>query len=86
MSYLVLFCITFANVAVRAFQQINVTHGHYRRIPATSYLFATFDWMLITGVVGVSMSGGNMWIAIGAMGTGGWIGCFFSMWLSGKLK
>ncbi len=86
MTYLLLFLFTFGNVAVRAFQQINVTHGHWKRIPPTSYAFAMFDALVITSIVNVAATGGSLLFAIVAMGTGGWMGCFFSMWLSHHLN
>ena len=86
MIYLTLFAVTFGNVAVRAFQQINVTHGHYKRIPATSYLFAAFDFLVITSMVRVDPSLLPGLLAVLAMGTGGWMGCFASMRLTGYLN
>jgi hypothetical protein len=86
-TYLLLGVFSFFNVAVRAFQQINVTHGHWKRIPPTSYLFALGDILVIMGIVDISlMEDGSILLAALAMGTGGWAGCFFSMWLSIRLE
>ena len=86
MIYLTLFAITFGGVAIRAFQQINVAHGHRRRIPVTSYLYATFDVMFFSQMLFVIMNGGNLFLVIVASGTGGWTGCFASMWLTEHLN
>jgi hypothetical protein len=86
MVYLTLFVVTFGGVAVRAFQQINVTHGHYDRIPVTSYLFATFDVLMLTNIITIVLDGAAIFPAIAAMGTAGWMGCFTSMWLQKHLN
>ena len=86
MIYLALFAVSLGNVSVRAFQQINVTHGHYRRIPATSYVFATFDALVFLNLYQVVSDDASVYIAILAMGTGGWMGCFLSMWTTKHLN
>lgn len=77
--YLVLLVSSFLNVAVRAFQQINVTRGHYWRIPPTSYLFALGDALVMTNIVAVVIQEASITLAVIAMGTGGWMGCFVAM-------
>ena len=88
MIYLSLLAFSFCNVSVRAFQQINVTHGHWHRIPPTSYLFSLADILVVLGIVDIGVNGGSVWLAAFAMGTGGWAGCFASMylqrWLNGR--
>jgi hypothetical protein len=86
MEYLILFSVTLGNVAVRAFQQINVTHGYYRRIPATSMAFAFFDMLTIGYTATVFIEGGSwllMWLALGSAGA---IGCLGSMWFNKMLR
>lgn len=86
MIYFSLLAFSFFTVSIRAFQQINVTHGHWRRIPPTSYLFALGDILVVTGIVNVTTDGGSLWLAAFAMGTGGWLGCFASMFLTRRLN
>lgn len=82
MVYLLLFCVVVVGVSVRSFQQINVTKGHYIRIPPTSYAFAAME---ILTVVNIAKGEYNMLLMIVVMGTAGWIGNYASMWFSGKL-
>ena len=86
MIYLTVYFLTFGNVAVRAFQQINVTHGHWKRIPPTSYAFATFDVLVVLSLVEVAVGSHSKIYTILAAGTGGWMGCFFAMWLTKHLN
>lgn len=86
MEYLILFGVTLGNVAVRAFQQINVTHGYYARVPLTSAVFAFFDMLTIGYTATVFIEGGSwllMWIALGSAGA---MGCMASMWFNRKLR
>jgi hypothetical protein len=84
--YLILFFVTLGNVAVRAFQQINVTHGYYARVPFTSMVFAFFDMLTIGYTATVFIDGGSwlfMWMALGSAGA---IGCLASMYLNKRLR
>lgn len=86
--YIVIFCLGFAKVAARAFQQKNVMHDQFKSIIPTSYIMAVLE----IGFVGVSAiqtieHGYSSIIALAfAYGTGGWIGCWFALWLHKRLK
>jgi hypothetical protein len=83
--YFLVFLFVFGNVAVRAFQQINVIHRHWLRIPPTSYAFALFDVLVVLSLVDVAIEAHSKTLTVFAAGTGGWMGCFFAMWLSKRL-
>jgi hypothetical protein len=86
LEYITLFFVTLGNVAVRSFQQINVTHGYYARIPPTSLAFAFFEMMTI-GLTATVFIGGGSWLLMWvALGTAGSIGCMGSMWFNKKLR
>lgn len=82
MIYLSLFVISFCGVSVRAFQQLNVAHKRYFWIVPTSYLFGVFEVLLIANVANYQ----NLFMTVLALGTGGWAGCYFSLFVNGKLK
>lgn len=85
-EYLILFGVTLGNVAVRAFQQINVTHGHFWRVPPTSAVFAFFDMLTIGYTASVFIHGGSwllMWLALASAGA---LGCTGSMLLHKRLR
>jgi hypothetical protein len=65
----------FLNVFVRAFQQRNVAHLHYKWVMPTSAVFALGDMVVILSVVAVGPSL-TTWLAL-AMGGG--LGCLLSM-------
>lgn len=85
MSYLALFATTFCLVAIRSFQQINVIHRHWLRVPPTSYAYAYGDLMTLYLGVDIITAGKSLPMAALFMGTGAWMGCYFSMWVQGRL-
>lgn len=85
MSYLAMFVLTFMLVAVKAFQQINVIRGHWLRIIPTSYIFAMCTLGEIYFGVNVVMGELEFLPSALAMGTAGWSGSHFSMWVQGRL-
>ena len=83
----IIFTIGFVKVAARAFQQKNVMLDRWMSIIPTSYIMGALE----VAMVGVSaleiMREGwvqAIWISI-AYSTGGWIGCWFAMWLHKRL-
>ena len=79
--YLQLFLSALGLTSCKSFQQINVTGKKWKFIPPTSYVFACFELLLLSGGVGVVSGEGSILVAAGAMGTGAWIGCFISIWI-----
>jgi hypothetical protein len=85
MTYLVLYAVVYGAVAVRSFQQINVTHYHWGRIPITSYVFGLFEVMMYANMIDIVLQGKSLILAVLAMGTGGWTGCFTSMYIAERM-
>ena len=83
MLYLTLFAAMFGMVALRAFQQLNVMHHRLKWVAPVSYGLAFFEVVVITHV---APQEAVWWGATLALGTGGGLGCFFSMWLHRKLR
>lgn len=83
MIWLKLWVLSFLLVAVRAFQQKNVMGDHYWRIIPTSYLFAGAD--LLTLYLGLTQLPHAPLLTIFAMGSGGWMGCWASLYLHRKI-
>lgn len=73
-SGLGMFFAAFCVVALRAFQQQNVIHGHYKLAVITSYGLAFADIAIVLSVVAVGWPAA-MWI-----GTGGAFGVTFAMY------
>jgi hypothetical protein len=86
MIYLTLFAFTYGLVAIRSFQQINVTQGYRIRIPPTSYAFAAMEVLTLSNVVTVVVNERSLPLAVLAMGTAGWMGALSSMHVQSKLN
>lgn len=71
---------TFCYVFLRAFQQLNVTGGHYWRVPAASILMGVGDVILILLIVKAD----TLWIGV-TNGLGGMAGCWLAMYLDHRL-
>lgn len=71
----IVFTAMFALVFIRAFQQRNVAHLHYRAIMPTSFAFAILDIVVITEVVKQGMTAE----LVVPMALGGGLGCMTSM-------
>ncbi len=86
-SVAVIFFIGFFKVAARAFQQKNVMMDQWLSIIPTSYIMAVLEVAMI-GVSAIEIINDGWWsmipIAI-SYGTGGWIGCWFAIWLHKKV-
>lgn len=76
-----LFLTSFAFVALRAFQQLNVQHDRYLWVPPTTALMAVCEVATITAVV----RSNSMWAAV-PMAIGGILGCWLSMRLHRRLR
>lgn len=73
--------VTFAYVFLRAFQQLNVVHGHYWRVPLTSIAMGVGDVLLVVFIVKADS------ILIGVTnGIGGAAGCVLAMWISARWR
>lgn len=71
----------FLNVFIRAFQQRNVAHLHYRWVMPTSAVFAVADMVVIASVAALGPSL-MMWLGLAL---GGGLGCMASMKVHEKL-
>jgi hypothetical protein len=65
----------FLNVFIRAFQQRNVAHLHYRWVMPTSAMFALGDMVVIASVAAL---GPSLWMWL-SLALGGGLGCLASM-------
>ncbi len=75
--YIVMFFATFGYVALRAFQQLNVTGHKYVWIVPTSYGMACLDIFCVYTVAREGLG----WQLILTNGTASVLGCFLSMWI-----
>lgn len=85
MNYLIIFAASFGLVAIKSIQQLNVSNGHYRLVPITSYIFAAFTIIDTYYVVDGLFNEGHVlgiWLA---MGTGAGIGAVAAMKLHEKV-
>jgi predicted HAD superfamily phosphohydrolase len=83
MTLLAAFAAAFVGVSLKAFQQLNVVRGRYGLVPLFSYGLAGAEVFIISQV---ATSGENMAGLIAAIGTGGWMGCFVSMWIDRRIR
>lgn len=72
---------TFAFIALRAFQQLNVQHDRFWWIPPTTALMAVCEVISITSII----KAGSMW-AVLPLAVGGTLGCWFAMSLHKYLR
>lgn len=79
-SGLIILAATFALVFLRAIQQLNVLHSHYKMAAATSYLIAIAE---VTSLLSVVAFG---WPAVPWVGTGGALGVVSAMLAHKKLR
>lgn len=83
MTLLAAFAAAFVGVSLKAFQQLNVVRGRFWWVPPVSYGLACAEVFIISQV---ATSGENMAGLIAAIGTGGWMGCFVSMWIDRRIR
>lgn len=87
MVWLLVFCLAFVGVAAKAFQQRNNVFENWFSIVPVSYILASME-VLTTGVIAVEfVKHGPLsapWLIL-AMGTGGWFGCFFAIYLHKRI-
>lgn len=76
-----LFITAFVNIAMRAFQQLNVQHGRYMWVPPATATMAVCEVLTITAVVKAD----SLW-AVVPLTLGGIFGCWLSMWTHKKLR
>lgn len=79
-SGIVILSATFALVFLRAIQQLNVLHSHFKLAAATSYLIAIAEVTSLLSVVAVG------WSAVPWVGTGGAFGVVSAMMTHKKLR
>lgn len=82
-----IFAVSFVKVAARSFQQLNVVHGRFFTVVPVSYVMA-FSEIFVTGYGAAQIVDGNYTQAamVGLVyGTGGWMGCWLSMWADKKM-
>ena len=72
----------FINIALKAFQQLNVMNYKYRWIPPTSMCMAVFEVFIIAMIARTQDS---WYLIIIPVGIGGCLGCMFSMWVHKRL-
>lgn len=90
MSTLILlsiFIVSFIKVAARSFQQLNVVRGRFFTVIPVSYVMA-FSEIFVTGYGAAQIVSENYTQAalVGLVyGTGGWMGCWLSMWADNKM-
>lgn len=67
-------------VFIRAFQQRNVAHMHFKWILPTSWVFAFVELIGLTGIVKVGFS----WDFAIMLGTATGLSCMASMWIHNR--
>ena len=72
----------FINIALKAFQQLNVINYKYWWIPPTSMFMAVFEVFVIAMIARTQDS---WYLIILPVGIGGCLGCMFSMWVHKRL-
>jgi hypothetical protein len=77
MSLYEIFAAAFAFIALKAFQQINVTRHHPVLVMPTSFAMAAVE----IGLVVEYARSGFDWHTIAVVGLGSGLGCLFSMYL-----
>jgi hypothetical protein len=83
----VIFLIGFFKVAARAFQQKNVMLDRWFSIIPTSYVMGALEVAMVgVSAIEIIEEGWSqaLWIAL-SYSTGGWIGCWFAIWLHKKV-
>lgn len=80
MNLLLAFMVSFAFVALKAFQQLNVVHGQFGLVVPTSILMGAAEVYLVGAVVR------DGFLLVLPMGLGGGLGCIFSMLLHRWLR
>lgn len=80
MIYILIALASFAFIALRAFQQLNVMHNRAKWVVPTSTLMAITE---VTIVLNMVQQGWWSWIP---MGIGGGAGCLFAMYLHERLR
>jgi len=81
MIELLAFGATLVRVFARAFQQLNVTRGHYLPIIPTSYVMGFLEVIIVSLIVMEGFS----WPLVFAIGTGGWTGAILAMCLHSRI-
>lgn len=73
--------VTFVYVFFRAFQQLNVIHKHYWRIPFASLAMGLGDVMLVILVVKTQ----TLWMGV-TNGVAGMLGCYGAMYMNERIS
>jgi hypothetical protein len=81
MMHFTLFITSLGFIALRAFQQLNVQHDRFAWVPVVSYAMAVCEVTLVTKI----MASGSIAAAM-PIGTGAFLGCWFSMWLHKRMR
>lgn len=81
MIYVVACVASFAHIALKAFQQLNVVHDHYWWVPPISLMMAACEVTIVTSIVKAPDVG-----TVLALGVGGGAGALLAMWLHKKLR
>lgn len=79
-AFALTFCVSFAFVALRAFQQLNVQHSRYWWVMPTSMLMAVCEITIVTQLVKTGLA-----LAI-PLGLGAGLGCIAAMQLHNYLR
>ena len=82
MIYASAFLAAFIGVALKAMQQLNVMRGRYWLVPAFSYGLAVAEVVIIGQVA--KDQGSLGWLMFW-IGTGGWMGCYLSMFIDRRM-
>lgn len=80
MSYLLAGLITYAYVACKAFQQLNVVRDNYGWVLPLSILISALEFWVVVHVVSTGWG-----LIVLPIGIGGGLGCMTSMWLHRRI-
>lgn len=81
MIYLGAFLAAFVGVGLKAAQQLNVVHEKFALIPFFSYGLAISEVLIIASVVHDRSP-----LIVFCIGTGGWMGCWLSMFIHRRVR
>lgn len=70
----------FVHIAAKAFQQNSVVYKKWKWVPPMSYIMAAMEMFIVVSIVREP----SLW-NWAQLGTGGFLGCWFSMWIHPKL-
>lgn len=83
MTYLLAFLGSFVYVAFKASQQVSVVTQRWSWVPVGSYGMAACEILIVSSIASHAE---NMLLLWFCLGTGGWMGCYLSMFIDRRMN